>query len=292
MFVGIICIICASVAFGFAPVFAKEITGTGMDTISMLVSTNAVALIVSGAVLLVRKSELKVTKKQLWQLLVFGGGGYGLTILLLNSAYRFLPIGLGVMLHFIYPTVVTVGMVVFFKERISVMKAAAVIVSIAGLFLILDTSGETSFLGAALALGSGLAYAVYVAANRKCNYSGLPPYVIVFSTVAVPFLGFITFQLITGNLMLPPTARAWILVAGAGVVDHLFAVFMLTCAIRRLGATNAAIGNMLEPVTSVLAGAALYSDRIPLISLGGCALVLLAVLFIVLDERRTARRAG
>ena len=290
MFLGIIYVVLASVAFGFAPVFSKEIVGTGVNIMSMLAITNAIATVVIGVMLLIRRPKMKVTKEQILQLVVFSGGGYAMTILLLNNSYGLLPIGLATMLHFIYPVVVTVGMVVFFKERLSVVKVTAIFAALIGLYLILDITGETSLKGALLALGSGFAYAIYVGANRKANYSQLPALVVVFSTVLVPFLGFTIYGLITKSLMLPPTGKSWILISAASIVDHLFAIYMLTCAIRRLGASNAAIGNMLEPMTSLLLGIVIYNDRIQLSSLVGCGLILLAVLIIIFSERLSEKK--
>jgi len=43
-------------------------------------------------------------------------------------------------------------------------------------------------------------------------------------------------------------------------------------------------------MTSLLAGALIFSDRLPILSLGGCALEILAILFIMVDERRKTSR--
>ena len=91
---------------------------------------------------------------------------------------------------------------------------------------------------------------------------------------------------------MPPNIKAWLLAASCGLISLLFATLMLITAVRRIGASSAAIGNMLEPVTSIVAGAVIFSDRLPLLSLGGCALVLLAVLLIALDERRALKTSG
>ena len=289
MVLGIICIILASVTFGFAPVFSKEIQGSGMNTESMLAITSGFTVIVTGIAILIGRVKPKVTKKQVWQMAVFCGGGFGLTILLLCNSYRFLPIGLSTMFHFIYPVIVIVIMTVFFKERITIIKVVAILVALIGLYLILDISGGMSLVGVVLAVGSGFAYAIYVVAGRKCEYRELPVVITVFSTVVVSFLGFSIIQLATGNMMLPPTPRVWLLIAGNSIISNLFALVMLTCAVRRLGASNTAIGNMLEPLTSLIAGSMIYGDIIPLVSIGGCVLILIAILLIAIGEKRASK---
>jgi drug/metabolite transporter (DMT)-like permease len=92
-----------------------------------------------------------------------------------------------------------------------------------------------------------------------------------------------------GGLMVPSSVRVWLFAASSGLFSHLFALLMLINAVRRIGASNASIGNMLEPVTSLAAGAVIFSERLPILSLGGCALVLVAILLITLDERRALK---
>jgi drug/metabolite transporter (DMT)-like permease len=190
------------------------------------------------------------------------------------------------MFHFIYPVVVTVVMMVFFKERASVMKIAAIIFALVGLFLILDLSGNMSVFGVILAICSGFTYTVYVVANRRCSFSELPVVVIVFTTTLTVFIGVTAYQLATGNLQTPPALESWIFTAASGLLSHLFAIFMLTYAIRKIGASNAAVCNVLEPLTAMVAGVVVYSDTIPVIAVCGSVLMLLAILLISLDERR------
>jgi drug/metabolite transporter (DMT)-like permease len=287
MLLGFVYIVLASIAFGFSPVFSKEIMKSGMDAQSTLAFVNATAALGALPFLLVRRKKLKVSKKQLWQLLIFGGCSYGLTELLLIYSYKYLPIGLAVMFHFIYPIVVTVVMVVLYREKVSVVKIAAILAALIGLYLILDLSGSLSLRGVILAMSSGFAYAVYVVANRKCAYRELPPLMIVLITMLFCALGFGLYQFAEGGLTFPTTSKTWLMVAASSLFSHLFALNMLICAVRRIGASNAAIGNMLEPLTSLLAGVVIYGDRLPLISFGGCALMLLAILLITIDEKKS-----
>lgn len=286
MLLGLLYIVLASVAFGFSPVFATEIMGSGVDAQSLLVYINAFTALGAAAVLLIRRIPLKVTRRQLWQLIVFSAGSYGLTEVLLVNSYRFLPIGLATMFHFIYPVIVTVIMVVFFKEKISILKISAIIAALSGLLLILDLSGNLSLQGAALAVTSGFAYASYVVANHKCAYRDLPALVVIFYTALSCGIVFALFQFVTGRMMVPPNAASWLLTASSGLVCHLFAILMLISAVRKIGASNAAVGNLLEPMTSLIAGALIFSERFPILSLSGCALVLLAIVLIALDGRR------
>ena len=282
---GIICVILASIAFGVAPVFTKELILSGMDTLSIMMYSPLSALLVVGIVMLVRGLSLKVTKTQLWQLFLFCGCSNSMAAYLLFSAYRFLPIGLATMFHFIYPTIVTIIMMAAFKEKVSAMKVITIVMAFVGLGLIFDLSGRMSLLGVALALGSGLSYAIYVVATRKSAYNNLPIIVLVFYSSILSVVLIAIYQLATRQLIIPVKAWEWLMISANGLVGNLFAYAILIVGIRRIGPSNAAIANMLEPLTALVAGAVIYGDRIEFKALFGCILVILAIMLIPFHDR-------
>ena len=285
MVIGLICIVLASVTFGISPVFSTEIMASGVDAQSMLFFSKLISLIAAGIVLLIRRENIRVTKKQLFQIVVFLGGGELLTMLMLVNSYRFLPIGLASMFHFIYPVFVTVAMIIFFKEKLTVLKIIAIVLALGGLALIIDLSGSMSFLGIVLALTSGLFYSMYVIANRKSVCKDLPMLVIVFYTTTTNFVCLSLYHLVAGTLVFPSSIRVVLLISANGLLCGLLGLLLLISAIRRIGASNAAICNMLEPLTALIAGAVIYSDRITLIALCGCILILLSITAIALGEK-------
>ena len=173
---GFVCIVLASLAFGFSPVFETEIMASGMDAQSTLFFVNTFAAAGAVVTLLIGRKKLRVTNRQLWQLLVFGGVSFGLTGLLLVNSYRFVPIGLATMFHFIYPIIVSLAMVTIYNEKASVLKITSILLALAGLYLVLDLSGNLSLKGVALALGSGFTYAVYVGGKPKMCIPGVARY--------------------------------------------------------------------------------------------------------------------
>ena len=284
MLIGIIFILLASVAFGVGPVFAKELINIGYSTWDILLYPKLPIMLVIGIILIIRSVSLKVTKTQLLQLLFICSISNGLTAILLVSSYRYLPIGLATMFHFIYPVVVTVFMAVVYKERITVLKAIAIVIAITGLCLILDLSGNMSYLGVVLALSSGFAYAIYVIANRKSAYKDLPVLIIVFYSSLFNFIPIAVYQIAAGRIFIPSTGWEWLLITGNGLICGLFAFFMLILGIRRIGASNAAIANMFEPMTALIAGVVIFGDSVELRALTGCIMVLLAILLITVRK--------
>lgn len=292
MLKGLLYITCSSVAYGIMPVFSTQLLRAGMNSQSVVVFRFAFAAAGALAVLLLRHIPMRVSGRQFGQLLLFGVFGYGATAFLLTSSYQYLPIGLSTMFHFSYPILVTIIMAVLYRERVTAGKVLAISLAAGGIVLMAEFSAQLQMAGVLLALSSGLTYAVFVVANRKSAFSTLPPLVIVFYTTAALTVFFAGQSLATGTLVLPPAPTAWLYTALVGLLCSLFALCMLNMAIRTMGATNAAIGNLLEPLTSLIAGAAVYGDRIDLRAAAGCGLVFLAVLLVVVNDKKLASQAG
>ena len=157
------------------------------------------------------------------------------------SSYNYLPLGIATMFHFVYPVIVMVGMRAFYKERASVKKIIAAVLVVSGLYLILDLSGNMSLLGVALALGSGVNYAVYVIANRESSYQKLPVTVLIFCSSLINLILFAITSVASGELIIPTSLWEWLMITATGLVSGLFAFLMMIIAIRRIGASNAAI---------------------------------------------------
>lgn len=285
MLKGILYIALASVAYGIMPVFSTQLLGMGLNSQSVVLFRFFFAALGALVLLLMTRTPLKVKWNQFFHLVLFGILGYGATAFLLTSSYQYLPIGISTMFHFSYPLFVTLIMWLMFREKLSVGKILAVVSALGGMALIAEFSGALNPTGMLLALGSGITYAVFVVANRKSAFRSLPPLVVVFYTTTSMSFVFLMQTLVTDSLIIPPTPAAWVYSVAVGWVCSLFALSMLNKAVRTIGATYAAIGNMLEPLTSLAAGAIVYGDRITGKATVGCMLVLLAVMIMALEEK-------
>lgn len=283
MLKGIVYIVMASVAYGILPAFSKTLLASGMNSQSVLFFRFLFAAVGALAIAKVSKTSLKVTRKQLYQLAFFSVAGYGATSFLLTTSYQYLPIGLATMFHFSYPLLVTIIMCVLYRERITGWKILAVCSAVLGIVMISELSGELNTTGMIFALCSGLTYAVYVVASRKSSFKDLPSLTVVLYTTTFLTVLFLLQGLITNSIAAPPTASAWFLALAEGWICSLFALLMLNKAVKSIGATYAAIGNMLEPITSLVVGTLLFGDVLGIRAYIGCVLVLFAVLLIAVD---------
>ena len=128
----------------------------------------------------IRAYLLQVSAKELWSLTILGGIGNAVTTLMLFIAFSLIDVGVATTIHFIYPVFVTIGCVLFYKERLGLQKFIALLIATAGIacfFLGVDMSAGFSggtFLGLFLAVASGVTYAFYIIYMDKSGLKNQP----------------------------------------------------------------------------------------------------------------------
>lgn len=282
---GYLFVILASVLFGVVPSLQEYVIRQGASPLGLVILCNTAACAAALFAALIRRESLRVGGKALLAMVLAGGVGLFLTDFLLNSAYARIPVGLTTMIHFLYPTVVSIAMIALFGERLRVFKVAAMLVSFAGLFCLFGGSFGGNKLGLLSALASAFCYAFYVIANDRKPLKDAPPMVSVFFINLSSVAAGLAVHGLTGAAAVPLAAAALLPGALAGFM-LCAGLILLAAGIKRLGAAKAAFLNMLEPVTSLLVSA-LVTRRIPApLTLLGSLLVLAALTLYARGDRR------
>lgn len=281
---GYLFVVLASILFGTVPTVQEYVIRQGASPLGLVILCNTAAAAAALFAALIRRESFRVGGKALLAMVLAGGVGLFLTDFLLNSAYARIPVGLTTMIHFLYPTVVSIAMMLFFGEKLRAFKAAAILISFAGLFCLFGGSFGGDRLGLLSALASAFCYAFYVISNDRKPLRDAPPMVCVcFINLSSVAAGLAVHGL-TGTAVVP--------LAAASILPGILAGFMLSAGlillaagIQRLGAAKAAFLNMLEPVTSLLVSA-LATRRVPApLTLLGSALVLAALTLYARGDR-------
>ncbi len=280
---GILAVVSASFLYGIMPIFTKQVLLEGMPSGAVVFYRLFFSAVLSLIILLITKADLKVTGEQFFHLALFGILGFGATTALLAVAYDLIPTGLATMLHFTYPLFVTAVMTVIFKEPLTKMKILSCLRAASGLALMADFS-RLSATGLIVAVCSGVTYAVYIIANKKSSFAGLPGMVIVFYVNSVAAVFFGIKAAVTKELMLPKNSTCLILLLIIALFCTILTMYLLNYGIRVLGASSASVLNMLEPVVSLFAGILIYKEAVGVIGLAGALLVVISGIVVALDS--------
>ena len=290
MLVGIIAVAGAATLLGIMPSLQKQVLVDGLPMNSLMAYTNLIITLVSLGMALLKKRSLRARPVQAIQAVLMGTVGMLLTALLLNNAYLYLPVGVAIMLNFLYPTVVCVVMGTVFRQGFTKLQVAAIISSIAGMAFLAGKGGDLHPMGLLFALVSAFTYGGYLIANEKGPANELPLETKLFY-VSLP--GTVIFWILapaTHTLAAPVGGGiGWLYVLGSG----LFTVggyFLMMYGIHRMGASTAAFVSMLEPIVSVVFGTIWFHDPITAGVVVGGILVLASILLIAIDGAHPPRR--
>ncbi len=247
-----------------------------------------VITVVSGAVSL-RQPRLGRRTRRAWALVAWFGVSDVLTVLLFFAAYK-LTIAVAVLTHYMTPIFVALTAPFVLRERMTARTGIAVGVSFAGLVLMLERSTGGTGDGAAAVWTSaalGTASAVFYASNVLVNKFIVDSFTtsqamfwhgLVAAAVGLALVPFSAWSAIE------PRAVAFLTVAaiGPGALGGLAFVWGL----RRIPAAHASTLTLLEPLVSLLLGAAVLGERIGVAALAGGALILAGALVVMTQGAR------
>ena len=245
---GILLTMLSAVTFGFAFTLGPMTYGeAGSNPVTLTFLRNFLSLPVLLAILWYQGISLQVSVKELWSLTILGGIGNAVTTLMLFIAFSLIDVGVATTIHFIYPVFVTIGCVLFYKERLGLQKFIALLIATAGIacfFLGVDMSAGFSggtFLGLFLAVASGVTYAFYIIYMDKSGLKNQPVFKISFYVALMSSIAMGIFGIGTGELTLTTlTPQAWFISTVFALLCTVVALSLLQIGIKHVGASTAA----------------------------------------------------
>ncbi len=217
---------------------------------------------------------------------------YASTSIFLTASYTIgeIPSGIATTMHFLYPVFVTAVMIMFFGEKITILKALAVVLAFGGVFFLSGASFENGFalnpLGLLFVLVTIFTYGSYIIgvnnikAIASMNGMKLTFYVLAFSCML-----FMCNILVKGGEFQPLTTfHQWWNILALAFIPTLISDLTLVYAIQIIGSTVTAILGCMEPLTAVLVGIAVFGEKLNASQGIGMALVFLAVYLVIITQ--------
>ncbi len=170
---------------------------------------------------------------------------------------------------------------IFFKERLTPLKIAAIVVAMAGVTLLCLSGGatpeKTDVIGITFGLLSGLAYSshyVYGTIYLK-RFSSITIYAYCLTVGCLVLLPFIDFA--------HKTSTDWLALVTLGVVSSYGAYNAYCAGLKRLAPTKVAVLCNLEPLLTTILAFVFWGELFPLMGGVGAGLVLVGI-FMVMKE--------
>lgn len=277
----------AAVLFSGKAILAKFQYRYGLDSIDVLALRMSFALPLFAALAWREGRRAVRTNNRVraadWPVLVaLGLLGYYLSSLLDFWGLEYVPVALERLLLFLNPTFVLLIGLVWFGTRVSARQWKAMLVSYAGVALVmaenLRVEGEHIWLGSALILGAALSYAFYLAVSgewvKRVGSQRLVAIAMLVSTAAV-LLHYGLQREFALLLQLP--WQVYALAAANALFCTYLPVTFTMAAVERMGSGPVAQMSVIGPVSLVFLGAWLLDEAITPLQLLGTAVVLAGV---------------
>jgi drug/metabolite transporter (DMT)-like permease len=287
--VGVWLAVFAAVGFSFKAILVKLAYPYGVDAITLLALRMIFAL---PAYLVVgwRKHRMSarppLTTREWWQLAGLGIAGYYGASYLDFLGLQYISAGLERVVLYAYPTLVVVLSFLFLRRPIGKREGVALALSYVGIAVAffhdvrVGEDRQAVLLGGLLVFASALAYAVYLLGNAhvaaKLGAARFTALAMIWSSAAVLLQFAVTRPL--SALALP-----W-QVYGLSLAMALFCTvlptFMISAAIRQIGAQRVGLIGTIGPVATILLGAWLLDEPVSAMQLTGAALVIGGVVLV------------
>lgn len=281
--------IITGIAYGLNPLFGMPLLRAGASVESVLFFRYSFAVLILGAYLVLRRQSFGVSRKQATVLLLLGAL-YTASSVCLFESYRYIASGLATTLVFLYPALVAVIMV-FLRVVPSLPVWVAIFATFAGVAFMTygGSDGSLNPLGVTLAIGSALAYALFIVViNRNRAIKDVSDTLLTFYTLCVGAVFFMTRILISGHDVTAGIsgAGAWLNLIGLALLPTVVSTATLAVATRNIGATKASVLGVFEPITAILVGAVALGETLTANIIVGISVSVVAVTFMIAMTKR------
>lgn len=283
-------VLAAGALWGLMGLFTRGLAAYGVGSTGAILLRCGVAAIAFGVTILVTgPKQFKVKPRHFWCFL-----GSGVCSLLFFTYCYFeaisrMSLSAAAILLYTAPTIVMLLSAVFFREKITPIKLAALILAFAGCCLVSGLGGETalSVPGLLFGLGAGAGYALYSIFARCALNRGYSSNTVNFYSCLLAAIG---AALIWGveepMAALTSSWQSLLLSLATGLVSCYLPYLLYTYGLSGMEAGRASILASLEPVVATLAGIIVFHEPLTVMSACRVLCVLAAVVLLNLKQKK------
>lgn len=264
--------------FGSISVLTTIVIRSGTGLISAMFWRYLVAVVIIGAIVLWKeRTDFRLSIP----LLVVGGFGQALITYLSLKALDFIPEGPLAFLFYTYPAWVAIISALRGTDRMTPMRAVALVAALAGVTVIVGSPFNSSLhpAGVALALTSAVAYGVYLPAVSTLQLN-VKPMIAAFHVIAGATIVFGAAIIARGDMATHVSVTAGAGIATLAMVSTVGAFWLLLAGLAVLGPVRTAIVATVEPFFTMLLGSVVLAERLTIRTGIGGMLIALAVIVI------------
>jgi drug/metabolite transporter (DMT)-like permease len=278
--------IVSAISYGLLPIFILPIKHAHFSLDITLFYRFLFSALMIGGYLLYSKESFLINKKELLIFITLGIC-YALSSEFLFLGYDYLTAGIASTVLFIYPVIVALIMFFFYKEKLTKLSIASLLLAFTGVIVLcLKGNGlEINYIGLGIVMLSSIFYALYIVIVNKSNIQAsgfkLSFYSMLFTS------GFFMAKAIAGNESFAiSSVNTFSNLLIFAFLTTVISSLCLVYAIKDIGSTPAAILGALEPVVAVLISVSMFHEKFTYNLLIGITLILFGVILNVISDQK------
>ena len=287
---GIVFAFVGVLAFSFRPILIKlSYAAHPVSPVTLLFLRMALSLPFFLAIgWWLRNQEPRLTKRDWAAIAGLGFLGYYAASFLDFVGLQWVGAGVGRLILYLFPTLVLLLSFLFLHKKPTWREIAALVLSYAGIALVLSNQlgieSRLFALGAALVFASALCYAAYLVAGSQVVKRVGSMRFTAYSTVVATVPAVLQFAVMEspGALELPPAVWGYAIVLATVVT--VLPLFLQAEALHRIGANHFALIGAVGPVSVAVTSALGLDEPFTWIQALGGALVIFGVLLVSLKR--------
>lgn len=279
----------SAISYGLIPLFILPIKQNNFPLDTTLFYRFLISAVFLLGIILYNKESLRINR---YELIVFSllGLFYGFSADLLFLGYDQLTPGIASTILFVYPVIVALVMIIFFKEKIKLLTLLALTITLLGILILSakDSLLNIRFFGLFVTLGAALFYALYIITVNKARLKA-SGWKITFYSMIFTSLYYLTKTQIFDESLIIPDSNTLISFIIFALVTTVISNTALIYAIKYIGSTPTSIMGAMEPVVAVLVSVFLFHELMTRNLLLGVVLILVGVIINILADARKHR---
>ncbi|GEM51150.1 membrane protein [Empedobacter brevis NBRC 14943 = ATCC 43319] len=281
----------SSISYGLIPLFILPIKQANFSIDTTLFYRFFFSALIVGVYLFVKKQSFRVHSKQIPVLIVLGLL-YGISADALFLGYDYLSAGIASTLLFVYPLIVAIIMVVFFKERITISTIAAIAFVLAGIFLLSFKDGQFKLnpIGLGIVFISALGYGLYIITVNKSSAREIKGFTLSFYSFLFTTIYYAIKMLIQKESFILPSLELTFNFFTFAFVTTVISSIALIFAIKNIGSTATSILGASEPVVAVAVSVIIFGENFSMSLALGIFMIIFGVTLNVVGDAYQQKR--
>ena len=281
---GYLLIAAASILWGTMGIFGKLAFQYGINPVVL----TALRILISSAIMLIsivllKRKLLKIERKDLPQLLVFGIFAVALQRIAYFYTVDLTTVTIAAVLFYTYPIFVTAHASLFLKEKVTFSTILAIVLTFSGVTLVVKAYEiswlSANLLGLAFGILTSLLFALYFLMVKKLRNSYTNWTLLLYgdglgAIALTPALYFSFSEIANYPLQL------WLLIFVIALFPSLTAYLLFSHALKYVESSKGSILSVIEPLAAAMFSVTILSEKFEPLQIIGVALALIGIVLL------------